>query len=198
MLMKNSLPSLLESRTSRQSFREAALSAREHSTSSHHLAVQGCDRVEGRESSKAQACEDISKAIAYFQALLQSCKRSFMEDPRCLTLGDGPSEDTLDPGPLYLILEQVRAHKRRPLLHVTSMAGELQRDKLYADLIKNLPDETSRVSGLNVVEAEASIGDRALNRDATEGDPREPANEPPIGQFFFQGHLTFQMSTIPY
>ena len=76
--------------------------------------------------------------------------------------------------------------------------GELQRDKLYADLIKNLPDETSRVSGLNVVEAEASIGDRALNRDATEGDPREPANEPPSGQFFFQGHLTFQMSTIPY
>ena len=72
MLMKNSLPSLLESRTSRQSFREAALSAREHSTSSHYLEVQGCDTEEGRESSKAQACEDISKAIAYFQALLQS------------------------------------------------------------------------------------------------------------------------------
>ena len=75
-----------------------------------------------------------------------------MGDPRSLTLGDEQSEVSLDAGPLYQILEQVRAHRPRVLQHVTPMAKELPKDKLSADLIKNLPDETSRVSGLNVVQ----------------------------------------------
>ena len=41
--------------------------------------------------------------------------------------------------------------------------------------MKNLPEVISRVSGLNVVEA-----DRALTRDAMEGSPRGPANESPV------------------
>ena len=98
-----------------------------------------------------------------------------MVDPRSVTLGDEPPEDNPDHGPLYLTLEQVRAYKRRPLLLATSMTGELQKDKLSTVLIRNLPDETSKVSGPNVAEAGPTSGGRT--RDA--GDSKEPADDPP-------------------
>ena len=96
-------------------------------------------------------------------------------NPRSVTLGDGPPEDNLDHGPLYLTLEQVRAYKRRPLLLATSMTGDLQKDKLSTVLIRNLPDETSKVSGPNVAETEPTSAGRT--RDA--GVPNKSADDPP-------------------
>ena len=46
--------------------------------------------------------------------------------------------------------------------------------------MKNLLDEEIRVSGLNVVKEEGSVGARALTKDAMEEDPRKPAVESPV------------------
>ena len=165
----------LNSSTSSQPLGEAVLSARGCSTSPYCPEVQGFDTVEGKEPSKPQPCEVFRKAIGYLQTLLQGSRRSFVMNPRSVTLGDGPPKDSLDHGPLYLTLEQVRAFKRRQLLLATSMTGDLQEDELSAVLIRNLLDGTSKLSGPNVAETEPTSGGRT--RDA--GDLNKPANDPP-------------------
>ena len=59
------------------------------------------------------------------------------------------------------------------------MAGELPKDDLSADLVKNLAEKTSGISGLSVVKTEVSPGDGEPTRDASEGDPRNPSNQSP-------------------
>ena len=59
-------------------------------------------------------------------------------DGAILTFGAHPFENTLDTGSLQQILEQVRAHSPRVMLHVIPTVGELQEEQPFADLMENL------------------------------------------------------------